>query len=119
MAATNTFFLQRIGYAKTKSYATMRREDPEFVAPSMIIGSASISMNNLHVSDPSQQLKKRPREDSVAGADEPKKKKEKADDDSDEEMEIEDEDEDEKPPAVNLVAGPGTCLLFVFLLLNA
>jgi U2 small nuclear ribonucleoprotein B'' len=96
-----------IKYAKTKSYATLRREDPEFVSPSMITGSASISMQNLRVSDSQQQLKKRPREDENA-TEEPKKKKEKQEgDDSDEEMEIEDDDdeEDQTPPDVNLVAG--------------
>lgn len=72
-------FIQHIDYAKTKSFATLRNEDPNFVAPTAANASALISQSG-----------KRPR-DSDAAAERPKKR-EKGDD-SDEEMEIEDEEE--------------------------
>ena len=76
--------LQRIAYAKTKSHATLSREDPDFVPPNAA-NASSIVQNG-----------KRAREED--GADGRQAKREKSsDDDSDEEMEIED-DEDEAPP---------------------
>ncbi|KAF4619353.1 hypothetical protein D9613_005213 [Agrocybe pediades] len=67
-----------IDYAKTKSYATLRVEDPEFVPPSAA-NASSILQNG-----------KRQRDGDAA--EERQAKREKSDD-SDEEMEIDDEDE--------------------------
>jgi len=70
--------MQHIAYAKTKSYATLRREDPNFVQPT--VANAGNALVNG----------KRPRD---GDADDRRAKREKSDD-SDEEMEI---DEDEEP----------------------
>ncbi|KAJ8086552.1 hypothetical protein AAF712_002035 [Marasmius tenuissimus] len=83
-----------IDYAKTKSYATSRREDPSFVAPNSANASALIGRQN-------GTDKKRARDDDDAD-DQPQQKKEKGDSD-DEEMEIDDDDE---PPAQNSTSGP-------------
>lgn len=72
----------RIDYAKTKSHATLRREDPNFVPPS------SVHANSLLFN---QTNGKRPRDSDVADG-ERTTKREKSDD-SDEEMEIEDDDD--------------------------
>ncbi|KAL9712656.1 hypothetical protein Ac2012v2_003893 [Leucoagaricus gongylophorus] len=80
----------RISYAKTKSYATLRREDPNFVPPS------SVHANPLL---PDQTNGKRPR-DGDAADDERTAKRERSDD-SDEEMEIEDDDDDDDSRAPN------------------
>jgi U2 small nuclear ribonucleoprotein B'' len=69
-----TLDYQRIQYAKSKSHATLRREDPNFVAPAAL---------------KAQGIEKRPRDgDTTDGR---QTKKERTDDD-DEEMEIEDDD---------------------------
>ncbi|TFK28789.1 RNA-binding domain-containing protein [Coprinopsis marcescibilis] len=68
-----------IAYAKTKSFATLSREDPNFVPPNAANASAAF------------QNGKRPREDERG--EERKAKREKSEDDSDEEMEIDDEDD--------------------------
>ncbi|KAF9452501.1 RNA-binding domain-containing protein [Macrolepiota fuliginosa MF-IS2] len=70
----------RIDYARSKSYATLRREDPNFVPPS-----------SAHANPLLQQNGKRPRDSDAAHA-ERAAKREKSDD-SDEEMEIEEEDD--------------------------
>jgi U2 small nuclear ribonucleoprotein B'' len=85
---------QRIDYAKTKSFATLRREDPNFVPPS------SIHANSL---SQAQQNGKRPRDGAYADG-EPSAKREKADE-SDEEMEIEDDD-DSAPQSKPLRTSP-------------
>ncbi|KAJ3764120.1 hypothetical protein EV360DRAFT_77692 [Lentinula raphanica] len=74
----------RIDYAKTKSYATSRRDDPNFVPPNA--ANASTLIRN----GPLDNDKKRQREgdDEVAR----QTKREKAE--SDDEMEIDDDDED-------------------------
>ncbi|KAF7332170.1 Spliceosomal protein [Mycena kentingensis (nom. inval.)] len=78
----------RIAYAKSKSYATSRREDPNFVAPTSANASAFLTQNG-------RADKKRPREDGQEEG--PSAKRDKADnDDDDDEMEIE-EDDDEQP----------------------
>ncbi|KDR83794.1 hypothetical protein GALMADRAFT_236179 [Galerina marginata CBS 339.88] len=69
-----------IDYAKSKSYATLRVEDPDFVPPTAANASAIVTQNG-----------KRQR-DTDAGDSERQAKREKADD-SDEEMEIDDEEE--------------------------
>jgi U2 small nuclear ribonucleoprotein B'' len=74
----------RINYAKSKSYATIKREDPSFIPPSLAIHSSALP--NASASQ------KRPMDDS---ADDRLSKRGKQDDDSDEEMEI--DDDDDKP----------------------
>ncbi|KAG2013717.1 U1 small nuclear ribonucleoprotein A [Coprinopsis cinerea AmutBmut pab1-1] len=69
----------RITYAKTKSYATLSREDPNFVPPNAANASSLI------------QNGKRTRDEDKS--DERQAKREKSDESSDEEMEIEDDDE--------------------------
>ncbi|KAF8076330.1 hypothetical protein FPV67DRAFT_1407754 [Lyophyllum atratum] len=69
-----------IDYAKGKSYATLRREDPSFVPPTAANASALVSQNA-----------KRQREDEKADG-ERTTKREKAEEDE-EEMEIDDEDD--------------------------
>ncbi|KAJ7498976.1 hypothetical protein FB451DRAFT_1384727 [Mycena latifolia] len=73
-----------IDYAKTKSYATSRKEDPSFVPPTSANASALIMQNG-------RAEKKRQREEEAAEG-ERKAKRDKADDD-DEEMELEDEED--------------------------
>ncbi|EKM80332.1 hypothetical protein AGABI1DRAFT_73428, partial [Agaricus bisporus var. burnettii JB137-S8] len=72
----------RIDYAKSKSYATLRKEDPNFVPPTSVHANALSQQ---------QQNGKRPHDGDYADA-EPSAKREKADE-SDEEMEIEDDDD--------------------------
>ncbi|KAK7049574.1 hypothetical protein VNI00_005605 [Paramarasmius palmivorus] len=79
----------RIDYAKTKSYATSRREDPNFVPPNSVNASALVAQNGTGG--------KRQREDGATG-EEPQSKKERSDSD-DEEMEI--DDDDDNTPAQN------------------
>ncbi|CAK5275672.1 unnamed protein product [Mycena citricolor] len=76
----------RIAYAKSKSYATSRKEDPNFVPPTSANASALLLQNT--------RAEKRQREEDLES--DRKTKRDKTDDD-DEEMEI--EDDDEQPPA--------------------
>lgn len=82
----------RVSYAKTKSYATSRREDPDFVPPTSVHARPEVStIGKVTVSS----LDKRLRTDDST-PDEPQSKREKSEDDSEgEEMEI-DEDEDKE-----------------------
>ncbi|KAF5388257.1 hypothetical protein D9615_000366 [Tricholomella constricta] len=73
-----------IDYAKTKSYATLRREDPNFVQPTAANANALVSENA-----------KRQREDEDADG-ERNAKREKSEEDE-EEMEIDDEDDSAHP----------------------
>ncbi|KAL0577720.1 hypothetical protein V5O48_004269 [Marasmius crinis-equi] len=83
-----------IDYAKTKSYATSRREDPNFVTPNAANASNLLRQNGTGD-------KKRLRDEDTADG-QPQQKKERSDSD-DEEMEIDDDDE---TPAQNSTAGP-------------
>ncbi|OSX60126.1 hypothetical protein POSPLADRAFT_1147840 [Postia placenta MAD-698-R-SB12] len=74
----------RIEYAKTKSYATLQREDPNFVPPS----PASTR--------PVNGSEKRPRDEKIEVDGRQAKRERPDDDDDDEEMEIEDDDEGTK-----------------------
>jgi len=74
-----------VDYAKSKSYATLQREDPTFVPPTAANASSLVTQNG-----------KRPRDGDTADSDR-HSKREKADD-SDEEMEI---DDDEETPRKN------------------
>ena len=86
--------MQRITYAKSKSYATSRREDPNFVPPTSVHANEDVAL--LQKVTVSSTDKRRRDEDMADG--QPKSKREKSEDDSDgEEMEI-DEDEDTAPP---------------------
>ncbi|KIM68585.1 hypothetical protein SCLCIDRAFT_1208779 [Scleroderma citrinum Foug A] len=84
----------RISYAKTKSYATSRREDPEFVPPTSVHARPDVArIGKFTVSS----LDKRQRtEDSADG--QPQAKRDKSQDDSDdgEEMEIDEDEEKEQ-----------------------
>ncbi|KAF9534875.1 hypothetical protein CPB83DRAFT_843082 [Crepidotus variabilis] len=68
-----------IAYAKSKSYATLRSEDPNFVPPTAANASGLLSQNGKRLRD------------GETGEDRPVKKGKE--DDSDEEMEIDDEEE--------------------------
>ncbi|KAJ7638764.1 hypothetical protein FB45DRAFT_903746 [Roridomyces roridus] len=74
-----------IDYAKTKSYATSRKEDPSFVPPTSANASALLVQKG-------RADKKRQREEEETAEGERKAKRDKGDDD-DEEMEIDDEED--------------------------
>ncbi|KAF7301313.1 Spliceosomal protein [Mycena indigotica] len=74
-----------IAYAKSKSYATSRKEDPSFVPPTSVNASAFL------------RDKKRQREE--AAEEERNAKRDKADNDDDEEMEIEDDEDQQQQNA--------------------
>ncbi|KAI6105632.1 hypothetical protein F5141DRAFT_1125102 [Pisolithus sp. B1] len=83
----------RISYAKTKSYATARREDPDFVPPTSVHVRPEVSkIAKVTVSS----VDKRQRtEDS--SPDQPQPKREKSQDESEgEEMEIDEDDDKEQ-----------------------
>ncbi|KAG5646594.1 hypothetical protein DXG03_002898 [Asterophora parasitica] len=84
-----------IDYAKTKSWATLQREDPNFVPPTAANASALVSQ-------------KRQREDESA-EEERNAKREKSEEDE-EEMEIDDE-EDSAPTNTNPSSNPSARLL--------
>ncbi|KAF8195954.1 hypothetical protein K438DRAFT_1719342 [Mycena galopus ATCC 62051] len=89
-------------YAKSKSYATSRKEDPSFVPPTSANASALIMQKG-------RADKKRQREEDAADG-ERKAKRDKGDDD-DEEMEIDDEEENPHAAGEVPVAGPTARLL--------
>ncbi|KAH9960449.1 hypothetical protein BC827DRAFT_1207841 [Russula dissimulans] len=71
----------RITYAKSKSYATLRREDPNFIPPNLAHASSAKRVRDAEESDV-------------------RVKREKIADEDDEEMDIDDDDDDEAgPPA--------------------
>ncbi|KAJ7276344.1 hypothetical protein B0H12DRAFT_1084892 [Mycena haematopus] len=92
----------RIAYAKSKSYATSRKEDPSFVPPTSANASALIMQQG-------RVDKKRQREEDAAEG-ERKAKRDKGVDD-DEEMEIDDEEESPHASGEVPVAGPTARLL--------
>ncbi|KIJ69997.1 hypothetical protein HYDPIDRAFT_171919 [Hydnomerulius pinastri MD-312] len=81
----------RINYAKSKSYATSRRENPEFVPPTSQHARPEVAqIGKITVSS----ADKRQRDDDTAdGQPQPKREKSQEDDSDGEEMEI-DEDEE-------------------------
>jgi hypothetical protein len=85
---------KRISYAKSKSYATLRREDPNFISPNFAHASSA----------------KRVRE---AEESENRAKREKITDADDEEMDIEDDD-DAGPPAPTTSNSTSCILLLVY-----
>ena len=98
--------IQHISYAKSKSYATMRREDPTFVPPTSIHAKDTIArLGNGALAG----AEKRQRDDRM-DEDEREPKREKTadeDDDDGEEMEIED-DEDSGGKQATKGKNPGT-----------
>lgn len=82
--------MQHINYAKTKSYATLRKEDPNFVPPKSANASALVS----------QGIEKRQRDDEP-GEGERAAKRDKADEDE-EEMEIDDEEDSAPQQLISL-----------------
>lgn len=87
--------MQRITYAKSKSYATSRREDPNFVPPTAVHANQNAAL--LEKVTVSSIDKRRRDEDMADGQPKPKREKSQEEDSSDgEEMEI-DEDEDAAP----------------------
>lgn len=83
-----------IEYAKTKSYATMKREDPNFVPPTSIHAQETISrLGNILGG-----AEKRSRDDRMDEDERDAKRERKSDadddDDDEEEMEIEDDEDD-------------------------
>ncbi|KAI0065924.1 RNA-binding domain-containing protein [Artomyces pyxidatus] len=78
-----------IQYAKSKSHATLRREDPTFVPPSSAHGKALAEMQRQSISQ-----QKRHRDDEDMDVDSRTQKREKSAQEEDEaEMEIDDEEE--------------------------
>lgn len=78
---------QRISYAKTKSYATLRKDDPNFIEPNSV-HAGSVNDLGSKFANGVTLSEKRPREDDTMAGRE--SKREKADE-SDEEMEIEED----------------------------
>jgi hypothetical protein len=99
-------FLQHIDYAKSKSYATLKREDPLFVPPNSAHANSSAKPNGrITISSD-----KRQRDDDVEDG-ERQSKREKTEEDDEEEMEI-DEDEESGQPSTNTLTS-GTSLYLI------
>ena len=81
---------QHIEYAKTKSYATLKRDDPNFIPPTSIHAQNTATRLGGDVFANGQ---KRDREEDAMDQDRRQAKREKTDESDEEEMEIEDEDE--------------------------
>ncbi|KAF9782363.1 hypothetical protein BJ322DRAFT_216517 [Thelephora terrestris] len=81
----------RISYAKAKSYATLKREDPNFVPPKSAHAGALSEFNSKFASGVSLS-EKRPRDDDGPAGRQAKREKQQ---ESDEEMELDDDDDDE------------------------
>jgi U2 small nuclear ribonucleoprotein B'' len=83
--------LQHIEYAKTKSYATMKREDPNFVPPTSVHAQGTVARLGTGVLNGDGKRLREGRTDE----NERESKKERVDDDDDdgEEMEIDDDEE--------------------------
>ena len=92
---------QHIEYAKTKSYATLRREDPDFVPPTSIhVKNAPNGKLAAAAAGANSAGEKRQRDDRMdEDAREVKREKTDNSDDDGEEMEIEDDDEGQKQAA--------------------
>lgn len=74
--------IQHIDYARSKSYATLQREDPSFVPPTAANASALVSQNG-----------KRQRDGDIGEGDRQPKREKGEDNEDEEEMEIDDDDE--------------------------
>ncbi|THH10236.1 hypothetical protein EW145_g1455 [Phellinidium pouzarii] len=83
-----------IHYAKTKSYAVLRREDPDFIPPNPV-NTRSALQNGSFLEDVAPSAEKRSRdedEEMTDGTRQPKREKPAGEDDG-EEMELEDDDD--------------------------
>jgi len=92
----------RISYAKTKSYAALRREDPNFIAPTSAHANNLKEFNSKFANGVSIS-EKRPRDgDGLQGRDPKRGKSGQKDeeDDDDDEMEIEEDEEAAPAPHV-------------------
>ena len=83
---------QRISYAKSKSYATLRREDPNFVPPNL---SHASSAKRLREAEESHTRSKRERMDE-----------------DDEEMDIDDDDDDDQAAPALTTSNSTSCIIF-------
>ena len=89
------YLFQRIQYSRTKSHATIRQEDPNFVSPALAKAKKTPAAPKANGAE------KRPRETDDADAHRDTKRG-KADDGDEDEMEIEeDDDAPAKQPVVN------------------
>lgn len=77
---------QHIEYAKTKSYATLQKEDPNFVHPSLSKKPPPPTIIN------GISVEKRAREDDSAEAERERKRERSGNEEETDEMEIEDEE---------------------------
>jgi len=92
----------RISYAKTKSHATLKREDPNFVPPKTAHAGALSEFNSKFASGVTLS-EKRPRDDDDPAGREAKREKQQ---ESDEEMELEDDDDDAAPASKGAIPPP-------------
>jgi len=83
---------QHISYAKGKSYATLRREDPNFIPPNF---SHASSAKRLREAEESNMRAKRERVDE-----------------DDEEMDIDDDDDDDAGPPAPAASNSTSCIIF-------
>jgi hypothetical protein len=101
--------IQRISYAKTKSYATLRREDPNFIPPTSA-HAKNLNEFNSKFANGVSITEKRPRDgDAIAEREskrgKPDQNNDDEDEDDDDEMEIE---EDEDVPLTSNVESTST-----------
>jgi len=99
----------RIEYAKTKSYATLKREDPDFIPPSVLKAQANppiALLNSTNVNNVGENGK-RTREDDREEGRARKRPNGTQEEDADEEMEI-DEEEEENPATKSAADKPAT-----------
>ena len=90
--------MQHIDYAKSKSFATLKRDDPTFVPPNAVNAHQGPTQNGrITISS-----EKRQRDDDADDVGR-QAKREKGDDEDDEEMEI-DEDEDDRPSTITITS---------------
>jgi hypothetical protein len=104
---------QRIEYARTKSYATLKREDPDFVPPSILKAQANppVALSNRTRTNGVSESGKRVREEDGEEGRARKRPTGTQEEDADQEMEIDEEDDDK--PATK-AEGAAKCLLLGF-----
>jgi len=96
---------QRIEYAKSKSYATLQREDPNFVPPNPVAAKPA----NANGRQANGAVAEKRQRDERMDEDGREAKREKTnDDDDDEEMEIEDDEEGGKQQGSANTSAPAT-----------
>ncbi|EJD01171.1 RNA-binding domain-containing protein [Fomitiporia mediterranea MF3/22] len=83
-----------IHYAKSKSYAVLRREDPDFIPPNPVGQSRLLNGTSASNIVEKRSREEEEEEDLASGARQPKREKPNGDEDGDgEEMELEDEND--------------------------